>query len=66
MYVNQFFISSISNLGNSCTGLEIVGKATKGLGKKKFFDVLQLHIDLFGTYIGGSREGEIGWFRCSV
>lgn len=57
MYVNQFFISSISNLGNSCTGLEIVGKLQKGLGKKKFFDVLQLYIDLFGTYTGGSRGG---------
>lgn len=57
MYVNQFFISSISNLGNSCTVLEIVGKLQKVWEKKSSLKVLQLHIDLFGTYTGGSRKG---------
>lgn len=59
--VNQFF--SNSNLGNSCTVLEIVGKLQK-VWEKSSFEVLQLYIDLFGTYTGGSREGGgIGWSR---
>lgn len=36
-----FIFFSICNLGNSCTGLEIVGKLQK-VWEKKFFDVLPI------------------------
>lgn len=63
MYVNQFFISSISNLGNSCTGLEIVGKLQKVWEKKSSLRCCNCILIYLVHIPGGVGKVGIGWSR---